>query len=635
MTLHPPSPAHEWRTDRAELVYGERPSGEIVHISSVERGLKCGCRCPGCHRPLVAKTRAEKQVAHFAHAGPACGGGPETALHKLAKQIIAVELRLKLPERLAVFSEKQRLLSDSKEVTFDRARVEYNDLREIVPDLYLDHHGRALFVEVAVTHKCGEDKIEKIRNQGIAAIEIDLSRIPRDASLEDLKDAVLRTAPRSWIFNKGIDEGIASMRAEALRDKEEQERKLEEQAKRLAVVFQSAKNQRVEGFTQKREWQLLERVDGTDLVGVELAGNSVFAVAARQWQITVLIDVLLHRKLGRDLQTPVSVCKYLQRLNLVRKDFLYLRESLEERVSRYEAEFRAPWRVVGAYLDFLTEQGIAAQLRKGYTIAPAVGSRWLEASMEIGAARLRIDSAAEQVQRILGVADPARRSAMTVGRWFSSMDPQSNLTFGEALQSSEHHVRIERELRAIEAMLDGRSAIPSDALALPIDDLIAAAEEQQAMRERARREREEHRRAEACYQRIADLRGMAEPLFAAEELEVWLTTQHIELSGVSPAAAAETGGFSFTRAKDILVSIKQQKERVDAERARIAGYRKLLETEAYAVLGQSEATEFLRVRDEELGGMPPGVFCKDANSLERCRVRLRQWDAFLREIKRR
>jgi hypothetical protein len=553
----------------------------------------------------------------------------------LAKQIIARELHLKLPERLAVFGEKRRLLSDSKEVAFDLARVEYNDLRDIVPDLYLDHHGRALFVEVAVTHKCGDDKIEKIRNRGIAAIEIDLSRIPRDAPFEDVKDAVLITAPRSWIFNKGVEEDIASMRAEALRDKDEQERKLEEQAKRLATVFKSANNQDVKSFTPKREWQLLERVRGTGLVGVELAGNSVFAVAARQWQITVLIDVLLLRKLGPNLQTPVSVCKYLQRLNMIRKDFLYLRESLEERVSRYQADFRAPWRVVCAYLDFLTEQGIAAQLRKGYTISPVVGARWLEASMEIEAARLRIDSAAEQVQRILAEADPSQRSAMTVGRWFSSIDAQSNLTFRGALESSEHHGRIERELRAIEAMLDGRPAIPSDALALPVHDLIAAAEKQQAMLERARQEQEEQRRAEERDHRIANLRSMAQPLFDAEELEVWLTTPHIDLSGLSPAAAAETGGISYTRAKDILGSTKRKKEWADAENARIADYRKLLEAEAYALLGPSEAVEFLRGRDEELGGMPPGVYCKDASSLERCLARLRQWHAFLREIKRR
>lgn len=434
----------------------------------------------------MAKTKAEKQVAHFAHSGPACGGGPETALHKLAKQIIATELSLLLPERVVVFGEKRRLLSETMEMRFDRAQVEYYDLRDVVPDLYLVRQGRPLFVEVAVTHTCDELKIERLRNRGISSVEIDLSRTPRDACLEDVRDAVLRTAPRSWIFNKGIDEGLESMRVEAAREEEEQQRELEERAKKLAEIYRAAKSAVSGGFKRDRNWQLLERVGGTDLVGVEFDGNAVFAVSSIQWQITILIDVLLHRKLGRNLQTPVSVCQYLQRLNLIRRDFLYLRETVEQKITQHQEDFRAPWRVVCAYLDFLTEKGIAAHLMKGYTIAPAVGSLWIEASMEIEAARLRVDTAAEQVKRILNEADPTRRSAVTVGGWFSSVDPQSNLTFREALESSEHHVRIERELRAIEAMLDGRSAIPSDALALPIDDLIAAAEEQQAMLELAR-----------------------------------------------------------------------------------------------------------------------------------------------------
>lgn len=631
--MHAQGGANEWSTDRAELVYGERPSGEIVHISSVERGLQCDCICPGCRRSLVAKTKAEKQVAHFAHSGPACGGGPETALHKLAKQIIAEELRLLLPERLAVFGEKQRLLSEIMEMKFDLAKVEYNDLRDVVPDLYLVRQGRSLFVEVAVTHKCDELKIGRLRNRGISSVEIDLSGIPRDARLEDVRDAVLKTAPRSWIFNKGIDEGLESLRMEVAREEEEQQREFEEQAKKLAEVYRAAKGAVPSGFKRDRNWQLLERVGGTDLVGVEFDGNAVFAVSPIQWQITVLIDVLLHRKLGRYLQTPVSICQHLQRHDLIRADFLYLRETVESRVTQLQEDFRAPWRVVSAYLDFLTEKGIAAHLMKGYTIAPAVGSLWIEASLEMEAARLRVDNAAEQVKRILNAADPSRRSTVTLSGWLSSLDPQSNLTFREALQSPEHHGRIGLELRAIEAMLDGQPTVPTDALALPVQDLIAAAEKQKVILERARQERAEQQRAEARNQRIADLRTIAEPLFSEEELEAWLTTRRHELSDLSPIAAAASGGFSFARAKDILMSIKQKKEWADAETARISEYREFLKTEANALLGQDEGARFLRGRDEELGGVPPAVHCKDAESLEQCRRRLRQWDAFLREIK--
>src|SRR5690606_10040968 len=108
--------------DRAKLVYGEAVDGKLVHIRTVERGLKCGCICPGCKKPLVAKTKADKVVPHFAHHGPACGGGPETALHKLAKQIIAENLRLVVPERVASYGDARKVLSESKEIKLASAR---------------------------------------------------------------------------------------------------------------------------------------------------------------------------------------------------------------------------------------------------------------------------------------------------------------------------------------------------------------------------------------------------------------------------------------------------------------------------------------------------------------------------------
>ena len=40
--------------------------GIITSISNVESGLKCGCVCPACDMPLVAK-KGEKMMHHFAH----------------------------------------------------------------------------------------------------------------------------------------------------------------------------------------------------------------------------------------------------------------------------------------------------------------------------------------------------------------------------------------------------------------------------------------------------------------------------------------------------------------------------------------------------------------------------------------
>ena len=35
--------------------WAENAEGRIVHVDSVPRGLQCGCTCPNCHEPLLAR----------------------------------------------------------------------------------------------------------------------------------------------------------------------------------------------------------------------------------------------------------------------------------------------------------------------------------------------------------------------------------------------------------------------------------------------------------------------------------------------------------------------------------------------------------------------------------------------------
>src|SRR5215207_4267607 len=161
----------------ALLPFGEAPDGRLLRASAVPAGLACGCSCPGCGAPLVAR-RGGRRAAHFAHAtGRACAAAHETVLHRLAKQLIADGAPLALPEVAAVHGGRRR------------------------PDILAAVAGRPLLVEVAVTHPCGPEKLALIRERRLAAVEIDLSRVPRDATPDALERAVLRSAPRRWLWN--------------------------------------------------------------------------------------------------------------------------------------------------------------------------------------------------------------------------------------------------------------------------------------------------------------------------------------------------------------------------------------------------------------------------------------------------
>ncbi len=68
-----------------KIPYGER-DGDLLHISEVERGLKCNCVCPVCKSPLVAR-KGPKVKQHFGHY-PGANCSAETVLHQLGKRLL-------------------------------------------------------------------------------------------------------------------------------------------------------------------------------------------------------------------------------------------------------------------------------------------------------------------------------------------------------------------------------------------------------------------------------------------------------------------------------------------------------------------------------------------------------------------
>jgi hypothetical protein len=182
----------------------------LVHISSVSRGLGCGCVCPQCLMKVVArKGRIRRQ--HFAHHRPTvCDGGLETILHRLAKELFVTLGSISLPEyhfRLArnikngSVIEVQELVVPRNVVKIGAVKIE-SRLKHIIPDVVLNPGPEELLVEIAVTHVIGRDKLRAVRRIGVPTIEIRLNT-------EDiwLTRAVLQaklsndTKCKYWIFH--------------------------------------------------------------------------------------------------------------------------------------------------------------------------------------------------------------------------------------------------------------------------------------------------------------------------------------------------------------------------------------------------------------------------------------------------
>lgn len=176
--------------------------GKTVHISEVERGLRCSCKCPACGATLVAK-KGDIVAHHFAHyKQDDCKYGYETSIHLGIKRVLESEKKFLFPalEGTSYF-ETPETLTKQVLLPLDTVRSEIW-LNGIIPDIVVQIGKSQCLIEVFVTHRVDAGKIEKIKRLGIAAVEIDLSHIDRTADDEFLKELLVNNlACKTWLYN--------------------------------------------------------------------------------------------------------------------------------------------------------------------------------------------------------------------------------------------------------------------------------------------------------------------------------------------------------------------------------------------------------------------------------------------------
>ncbi len=177
-------------------------NNQLVHVSAVESGLKCECRCPACDHPLVAR-KGKIKVPHFSHhKSPQCKYAFETAIHLAAKKVIEEAGYIILPKlECEIIYGRKRLLFKETKVRFDQIYLEKR-FHDIVPDIIIQKDGHQLCIEIFVTHEVDKEKRKKIETNKLSAIEIDLSKTDRAIDFESLKASVVDSIHnKKWLFN--------------------------------------------------------------------------------------------------------------------------------------------------------------------------------------------------------------------------------------------------------------------------------------------------------------------------------------------------------------------------------------------------------------------------------------------------
>jgi hypothetical protein len=269
------------------LAFGLRVDGRLAHISEVRSGLACRCHCPGCGALLVAR-KGDQVQHHFGHHGAAgerpCHGGPETALHRFAKDLLASKLTLVLPP---VHRDGERQpLHPGGNYRFDAALLEHR-LGAIVPDVIVRRADRELLVEFQVTHACGPDKIAWIEKLDLAAVEIDLSGLIQSAPREALEDAILSRAPRRWLHNPKLQR-VPAVLAERVDRPLRPGRTSAALERAYAAACREVRAKPVTSLAPAR----IEADGLAHAIGLEVAGFGCFSVSPRDWQALILMSAL-------------------------------------------------------------------------------------------------------------------------------------------------------------------------------------------------------------------------------------------------------------------------------------------------------------------------------------------------------
>ncbi|MGY0635127.1 hypothetical protein [Luteimonas sp. A478] len=246
--------------------------GRVWAPREVDPGLACGCICPACHQPLVAKAIASsKRVPHFAHCGEvACETGAETGIHLRAKQVIADRMRVLLPswggnlldkpnppagrDNLRRPHEGERIDIPGYESVLREVHPEYV-MDGFTPDVHAIDADGELLIEIRYTHAVDEQKAQRVRAGGYRMIEIDLSGMDRDTPHDpDAFERLVLDEPgnRAWISCPAKEAAWAESKRQLDARIDEINRQIEEQAlceqrearQRLETLRQDAKDKK-------------------------------------------------------------------------------------------------------------------------------------------------------------------------------------------------------------------------------------------------------------------------------------------------------------------------------------------------------------------------------------------------------
>ena len=597
-------------------------TGKILHISEVSSGLGCNCRCPACGELLVAKKgRRNRPQHHFAHyRSHECRTAAETSIHKFAKQILDERRKLMTPEISAQIGNRSLTKSPARSFTFDHATLERR-LDPIVPDVILTLRDRKLLVEVAVTHSCGDDKIASIRALGIPAIEVDLAKVARFASKDEVAAAIIHAAPRKWLYNPKVDRLFESLRKQITDE-------LEARAAKIAASLNAAQWK----LADEDRLNAVRRVRSNGfphVIGLRIEGEKAFnyePTILQAWIIERFVFPRLH-SYSNDYGFSLDfIIEEATREKLIRAECMSnFDDELEASVRRRIPTFLRPQKAIALYLRNLADQGMLDQRDEKWFVTSELRRAWREMSeraeksrREAEETRERHQETIDQVQNIIELVPESERAGFDVDIWLgASREFHGASSFNNCIDlGGAPFQALSLALREIGSMLRG-SYIADELLGLPLESARARCIDQKKREEEARQKAAQAAAHKAAEERAAQLSREA---FAdlGDEAAAWLQLPCSDLKERLPIELARESVAGLHATYTALAKETDRRTAARAAQLRAESSRIRLIEAAERHFGPERARVFLNSGQPALGNRHPADYCVDDRTLQQC-----------------
>ncbi|MBP2513814.1 hypothetical protein [Sphingomonas sp. PvP018] len=253
--------------------------GVARHVSAVLGSDRGPFRCLDCGEVLTLRRPIDKR-RHFVHRPDSrCTG--ETALHRYAKELLAVARTLTLPALMLEAERVRQTVFEAGVYAFDVVLPEHR-IGTFQPDALVRHQGFELAVEFLVNHAVDGEKRAKVRARDLSMVEIDLSGL-KAGQMDGaaLDEAILHKAPRRWIHHRRAAAAKRRLDAAVAQQKAERGARLKGHILRRRRARPPA--------DWKDEASEAVRLAGLyALIGIEVEGGHWFAAPDRDWQAQAL-----------------------------------------------------------------------------------------------------------------------------------------------------------------------------------------------------------------------------------------------------------------------------------------------------------------------------------------------------------